>query len=89
MAQTTIRSNPDRSLYEVEIDDDAWGPLDGGEAGHMLVDDQGNAYYLAVSDAEDLEPGTLYQLTPVEAEIEEDVEIEEEAGAEGEAASEA
>jgi len=82
MAEAIVRYNPERSLCEVQIgssDDETWGPLDAGEAGHVLVDEDEPAdrYYVALSDDEGLEPGTVYRLEPLETEIEEDVAIEE------------
>ena len=69
-------------MCEVQIgssDDETWGPLDAGEAGHVLVDEDEPAdrYYVALSDDEGLEAGTVYRLEPLETEIEEDLPIEE------------
>jgi len=80
--QATLRYNPDRTLCEVQIgsnDEDTWGPLDGEQAGHVLIDeDSGQQYYVALSDDEELTAGTVYKLEPLETEVEEDVEISDE-----------
>lgn len=81
MAQATVRYNPDRSICEVqsgESPDETWVmEIDDDEAGRILVDDEtGKQYYLALSDEEGLAPDTVYELVPLETEVEEGVELE-------------
>jgi len=80
----TLKFNADRSLCELHLDGDEWGPLDASEAGHFLLDDDsGDAYYLALTDDDGLIPDTLYKLEPVTIEVEEGAEIETEEEDEG------
>jgi hypothetical protein len=72
-----VRYNPDRTLCEVQIGEDVYGPLDATEIGHTLIDDDaGEAYYFVI-DEDGLASDTLYRLEPMETEVEEGVEFEE------------
>lgn len=78
MADAIVRKNPDGSLCEIEVAGDTWGPLDATEGGHFLYGDEDEIkYYVSLSD-DGLSPDTVYELTPIDTEIEEVAEIEEE-----------
>jgi hypothetical protein len=81
MAQAKLQYNPDRSLYGGELPDGT-GFLEeyDDDAEYAIIDGPDGVQFLAAFDdpPDGLQPNTVYQLTPIETVLEEDVEFEDE-----------
>jgi hypothetical protein len=78
-----IRKNADGTLYEITTPDgeeyqEKPKPDENGEIDPYLVCNEGRSYLAVIAENDDdLKPGAVYELVPVETIVEENAEIEE------------